>query len=133
MSLFYAGVAHRAAHRCEYCRAPEAIFNFPFEVEHVVPISRAGTNDEENLALACRACNLHKADSITAVDRLTQTATPLFHPRRDRWDDHFAVDLETSVIYGRTAVGRVTIICLQMNAPLQLAARQIWHRLGLFP
>ena len=39
MNPRYAPVAERAGHRCEYCRAPEAIFNFPFEVEHIVPTS----------------------------------------------------------------------------------------------
>src|SRR2546430_4982751 len=60
MNPRYPAVSHRAVHRCEYCHAPEAIFNLPFEVEHVIPISRDGTDGEINLALACRSCNLHK-------------------------------------------------------------------------
>lgn len=28
-----------------------------FELEHKVPLSRGGTNDPENLALACQSCN----------------------------------------------------------------------------
>ena len=36
MNRRYGLVAQRAAHRCEYCRAPEAVFNFPFEVAVVV-------------------------------------------------------------------------------------------------
>lgn len=46
MNPHYPLVAERAAHRCEYCRAPEAIFNFPFEVEHVLPVSQQGTEDD---------------------------------------------------------------------------------------
>ena len=38
MNPLYAPVAARAAHRCEYCRAPEVIFNFRFEVEHIIPL-----------------------------------------------------------------------------------------------
>jgi hypothetical protein len=34
MNPLYARVAARAGDRCEYCHAPEAVFNFPFEVEH---------------------------------------------------------------------------------------------------
>lgn len=71
MNPHYAEVAQRAAHRCEFCRAPEAIFNLPFEVEHVIPLSREGLDDAANLALACRACNLHKADHLTGVDEAT--------------------------------------------------------------
>ncbi len=48
MNAHYAAVAERAAHRCEYCRAPEVIFNFPFEVEHVVPPGRGGMDQESN-------------------------------------------------------------------------------------
>jgi hypothetical protein len=36
MNPRHARVAARAAHRCEYCHAPEALFNFPFEVEHII-------------------------------------------------------------------------------------------------
>jgi HNH endonuclease len=51
MNSRYPSVSGRARHRCEYCRAPEAIFNFPFEVEHIIPLSHGGI-DEANLALA---------------------------------------------------------------------------------
>ncbi|MDD1414047.1 hypothetical protein MEN41_05055 [Dolichospermum sp. ST_con] len=39
MNPFYHLVADRAFHRCEYCHAPELVFNFPFEVEHIIPIA----------------------------------------------------------------------------------------------
>jgi hypothetical protein len=133
MSRHYALVAERAAHRCEYCRAPEAIFNFAFEVEHVTPTSRQGTDEETNLALACRACNLHKADHVTGEDEVTGKAIRLFHPRQDRWKDHFQIDKATGAIRGLTPVGRATVSRLQMNNPLQLKARRPWMRLGLFP
>ena len=61
-------VAQRALHHCEYCKAPEAIFNFPFEVEHITPPGNGGTNSDENLALACRSCNLYKSDFILFQD-----------------------------------------------------------------
>ena len=64
MNPRYALVAARAGHRCEYCQAPEAIFNFPFEVEHVVPPGKAGPDTEDNWALACRSCNLFKSDGL---------------------------------------------------------------------
>jgi len=35
MNPRYPAVSHRALHQCEYCHAPEGIFNLPFEVEHV--------------------------------------------------------------------------------------------------
>ncbi len=133
MNKRYAEIARRAGHRCEYCRAPEIIFNLPFEVEHIVPTSRERLDDESNLALACRECNLFKSDQQSGVDETTRERVPLFHPRQDRWDDHFRVETEGGRILGLTAVGRVTIACLRMNRDLQCAARMSWMQLKLFP
>jgi len=59
MNPFYTLVADRAAHQCEYCHAPELVLNFPFEVEHIIPVSLSGDDTESNLALACCcSCNL---------------------------------------------------------------------------
>jgi hypothetical protein len=44
MNPSYHEIARRALHRCEYCHAPELVFNLPFEVEHIVPLSRNGAN-----------------------------------------------------------------------------------------
>src|SRR5206468_901017 len=116
MNPRYPSVAERAAHRCEYCRAPEAIFNFPFEAEHIIPTSRQGSDEDMNLALACRACNLFKADYLTSEDEVTRSEVALFHPRKDSWETHFEVDKESGAIRGRTPTGRATIVRLQMNS-----------------
>lgn len=52
MNPRYGQVAFRAEHRCEYCHAPEAVFNFPFEVEHITPVAvtRLQMNHETQLA-----------------------------------------------------------------------------------
>jgi 5-methylcytosine-specific restriction endonuclease McrA len=54
-------VRRRAASRCEYCliHQDDDPF-FRFHIEHVLPIKHGGLDDVENLALACRHCNLHK-------------------------------------------------------------------------
>lgn len=133
MNPLYAEVAQRARHRCEYCHAPEAVFNFPFEVEHVVPVASRGGDSLTNLALACRSCNLHKAAWEMGTDPDSQQAVRLFHPRDDRWDEHFLVDLESGDIVGQTAIGRATVALLEINSMAQLLARVQWMRLGLFP
>lgn len=133
MNPRYPSVAQRAAHRCEYCRAPEAIFNLQFEVEHIIPLSQGGTDDKTNLALACRACNLYKSDCLTGIDEVTQDEIRLFHPRQDNWELHFQLNDETGAIRGLTNVGRASIMRLQMNRPAQLLARLRWMQLGLFP
>ncbi len=133
MSPHYAHVADRAAHRCEYCRAPEAIFNFPFEVEHILPPGRGGSNDESNLALSCRCCNVFKSDYLEAVDTRTGLTAPLFNPRENRWEDHFAGDPVSGKLIGLTQTGRATIERLRMNGDTQVAARRHWMQLRLFP
>lgn len=133
MNPHYPLVAPRAAHHCEYCRAPEAVFNLAFEVEHIIPRRHGGADESSNWALACRSCNLHKSDHTEASDPATRAAVKLFHPRTDRWAEHFRVEVDTAVIVGSTATGRATVARLQMNKPVQLSARQQWMRLRLFP
>jgi hypothetical protein len=133
MNPHYTQVALRAGHRCEYCHAPEAVFNLPLEVEHIIPIARGGEDSTENWALACRACNLYKGTHINAHDPVSEEVATLFHPRKDRWEDHFQVLTESGELVGRTSIGRVTVNRLGMNNDVQIAARRQWMRLGLFP
>ena len=133
MNLNYTLVADRANHQCEYCHAPELVFNFPFEVEHIIPLSKEGTNSEENLALACRSCNLRKGNRISGTDSESNTQVRFFHPRLDQWGNHFQADATSGIIIGTTAIGRTTVNSLEMNSQPQVMARQLWIRLSLFP
>lgn len=133
MNPNYEQVARRAGHRCEYCHAPEAIFNFPFEVEHIIPVSREGNDIEYNWALSCRSCNLHKASSIDGLDPKEKKIVRLFNPREDIWEKHFKVKKSEGEIEGITAIGRVTVMRLEMNSMSQKTARQQWLILGIFP
>jgi hypothetical protein len=142
MSAQYAAVAARAAHRCEYCRAPEVIFSLRFEVDHVLPLRSGGLDIPENLALSCRSCNLWKAALVRSQDPATGVLTPLFNPRTDNWFNHFMVRVRGAEadhrsadlsIYGITSVGRATVAALRMNSSAQLAARRWWMAIGLFP
>ncbi|MGI9303641.1 MAG: HNH endonuclease [Gammaproteobacteria bacterium] len=133
MNPRYEQVALRAGHRCEYCHAPEVIFNFPFDVEHIIPVSRDGVDAEFNWALSCRSCNLYKSSHTTGVDPERQIEILLFHPREDRWERHFRANTERGEIQGTTAIGRATVIGLEMNSQAQVKARKRWMDLGLFP
>jgi hypothetical protein len=121
----YPDVARRARHRCEYCRAPESIFNLEFEVEHVVPRSRGGPDELPNLALACRSCNLRKGMGQRARDPDGGDLAPLFDPRSDVWREHFQLSLETFRIEGLTATGRAMARRLAVNRPLAVRARRL--------
>jgi hypothetical protein len=130
---FYPAVSERAGYRCEYCYAPEQVFNFTFEVEHIHPRASGGDDSPENLALACESCNLHKAMVTAGWDETEAREVALFDSRRDQWEEHFLVSEETAEIIGRTGKGRVTVQRLKMNSAFQIRARRHWMRLDLFP
>jgi HNH endonuclease len=122
-------VHERAGSACEYCLAPEATALFAHEVDHVVAEKHGGTTTEDNLALACAACNLHKGSDIGSIDPVTGELVPLFHPRRDRWSDAF--ELVDAMIVARTAGARATVRLLQLNHPDRVAERTVLMAAGL--
>lgn len=132
MNPRYPAIADRAGHRCEYCRAPEAIFNLAFEVEHIIPSSLGGSDTVDNLALACRACNLSKADFRSGIDETNGSEIPLFHPRNEQWSDHFQTNSGTAELVGLSPTGRVTLKRLKMNDSTGVTARRFWIQIRLF-
>jgi len=117
-----ARVRERAGNRCEYCGlhqddSPLALLH----IEHIIPKKHGGSDALSNLALACIDCNLHKGCNLTGIDPETHAVVPLYHPRRQRWRDHFQWD--GIQLRGKTATGRTTIRVLETNADDQLALR----------
>ena len=51
-------VRERANACCEYCRLPANIGTVPFHVDHFIPLKHDGSDDNENLCLACFNCNI---------------------------------------------------------------------------
>jgi len=121
-------VRQRAGNRCEYCRLHQDHLLFTLQVEHIVAKKHRGTDDEENLALACDRCNLHKGTDLTGIDPETNQIVILFHPRLQNWHEHFFLDdLE---ITGKTATGRATVQLLNMNAARRVNLRARLRRRG---
>ena len=115
-------VRERAGGRCEYCRLPDWIeLAGPFHVEHIVARQHRGTDLPSNLAWACSRCNRHKGTNLSGVDPDSDEVVRLFHPRRERWQEHF--EMVGAIIRGRSAVGRVTAWLLQMNAERRVELR----------
>lgn len=56
---------------------------------------------------------------------------PLFHPRQDEWDEHFAVVGIT--IEGLTPTGRATLLLLEMNDENRLEMRSALYESGEWP
>lgn len=133
MNPAYPLVSARANHRCEYCHAPELVFNFPFEVKHILPLRHGGIDSAENLALACRSCNLRKGIHTTGMAPDSTLEVRLFNPREDYWHEHFQVVPDSGTLLDITAIGYATLTRLQMNSVAQRSARRLWIQLGLFP
>ena len=108
-------VRDRAGGLCEYCHADERWQFVRFTIDHVVPQSAGGTDDLENLALACRNCNERRGNRCEAPDSLTMETVAVFNPRTELWSDHFAWMSDRVRIAGLTSIGRGTIALLDMN------------------
>jgi len=115
-------VRERAGHRCEYCQLAERHSPVSkLQIEHIVPRKHGGSDDLDNLALACIDCNLHKGSNLTGIDPNTGQVIELFNPRRQRWPEHFAWN--RSDIAGLSATGRTTIRVMDLNSEDRIRVR----------
>jgi hypothetical protein len=126
-------IAERAAGCCEYCRSQERYATPAFSVEHIVPRQRGGRTAIGNLALACQGCNNHKYARTEAPDPVGGVTVPLFHPRRQRWRDHFAWDSTYAIVIGLTPTGRATVEALQLHRAGLVNLRRVLYAAGEHP
>ncbi|HEY6348917.1 MAG TPA: HNH endonuclease signature motif containing protein [Candidatus Angelobacter sp.] len=120
----------RAAARCEYCQLPAAFHPAPFQIDHIVARQHGGESEFENLALACIHCNRFKGPNVAGVDPESKAIVRLFHPRQDKWAEHFI--WEGPKLKALTQVGRVTIAVLLMNNRESIALRKALQDEGVF-
>lgn len=118
---------------CAYCQTSEANSGLALTVDHIHPVSEGGLTTFENLCLACYSCNHAKSKRLMAIDPVSGETAQLYHPRRDRWLDHFAWDVSGIRIEGLTATGRATVLALHLNNPVILLARSRWVSAGWHP
>ncbi len=116
-----------AGNACEYCGLHQSHSPLAsLQIEHVIPRKHGGTDTDDNLALACIDCNLAKGTNIAGIDPASGEMTELFHPRRQKWDDHFR--RVGTYIMGTTPVGRTTVEVLRMNSDEQVQLRMTLQR-----
>jgi hypothetical protein len=129
-------VIARAHGRCEYCQTAQAIV-VEMEVDHVIPESADGATNLDTLCLTCVSCNGFKLAFQTGTDPETREEAPLFHPRNQRWDDHFAwsenrlywtSDCGRMAQTGATAVAGGHVIFIGGGGP---PAMNIWSEDGI--
>jgi len=126
-------VQQQAQGFCEYCHSFMDYTGHKFTVDHIIPESRGGTDDLDNLCLCCFWCNSYKHARTEVCDPRTGRLVPLFNPRANHWEDHFHWSATFTRVIGRTAIGRATIRALRLNRSSLVRSRQLWVRHGLHP
>ena len=126
-------ICQQARDRCGYCQSQQQYVLGKLEIEHIIPVAKGGTDNEENLWLACRLCNAYKGIQTQGLDPLTGREVALFNPRQQPWHEHFAWSKEGTAILGLTACGRATIIALQLNNDIAMTVRGHWKQAGWHP
>jgi len=123
-------VRQRAGDRCEYCRLPQSGTVLPHEADHIRSQKHAGPSTLENLCWACAWCNSFKGTDIAAYPPGSDQMAPLFNPRSESWDDHFAWD--GAVLRGKTPIGSATIELLRINQAERVEHRRLVMQRGLW-
>jgi hypothetical protein len=124
-------VRMRAKGRCEYCHLPQAPYRLTFPLDHILARQHGGKTRSNNLAVACPRCNRNKGLNIAGFDVRAREIVRLFHPRRDRWADHFR--WRGPQLIGLTPIGRTTIRVLAINHPEAIQVRRDLMAERLFP
>lgn len=123
----------QAKNQCGYCLVPQKLVSYNLEIEHLHPKAKGGSDEEKNLWLACRQCNLSKGIRTDGFDAVTFRRVKIFNPRMQSWSEHFALSEDKTEIIGKTPCGRATVSALQLNSDLQKTAREFWKLTGIFP
>ncbi len=126
-------VAERARHRYGYCLTSQEYSGAQLEIEHLIPVGRGGSHDEDNLWLSCSWCNSYKGVQIEGVDPETGEHASLFNPKQQVWSEYFRWSEDGLKIIGVTACGRATIAALHLNNEFILPARRRWVSAGWHP
>lgn len=97
-------VRQRAKSVCEYCHSLEEASAAQFAIDHILPQSRGGSDELDNLALACQRCNSYRYNFTEGIDPLTQQSITLFNPREQNWSDHF-------IVWSRSMAAKFQTLC----------------------
>ena len=118
---------------CECCRMQARYSGDSFTIDHIFPQVLGGLTVLTNLALCCHGCNQHKSVRTSAVDPVTGLPVLLFHPREQRWEEHFAWNDEFTLMIGLTLTGRATVEALQLNRGGLVNLRRVLCAIGEHP
>ncbi len=133
MTALKSQVIERAQGNCEYCRSQARFATQAFSIEHITPQSKGGQTALDNLALACQGCNNHKYNKTKAADPITTEIVPLYHPRQQKWEEHFSWNEDFTLIIGITKIGRAFVEALQLNREGLVNLRRVLYRVSEHP
>ena len=123
----------QAQNCCGYCLLPQKLNPTLLEIEHIIPTAKGGTDNEENLWLACRECNSHKSIKTRELDEKSKRRVKIFNPRTQNWKRHFKFSRNKTKITGKIACGRATVKALKLNNETLVSVRKLWVEYDLFP
>ena len=126
-------VTERALECCEYCLSQLRFSMQSFSIEHILPIDKGGNSELENLALSCQGCNNYKYNKTEGFDPGSRKNVPLYHPRKQKWNDHFVWNEDCTQIIGITPTGRATVNLLNLNREGVVNLRQILYKAKKHP
>ncbi len=126
-------IADSDKNRCSYCQTQVAVVGNTLELDHIIPIHAGGASQAQNLCLACSSCNQAKSSKISAIDPVSEKTEKIFNPRQQKWQDHFRWIAGETKIEGITAIGRATVMALNMNRSLIVKTRARWVKAGWHP
>jgi hypothetical protein len=109
---------------------PDDVLRLPHEPDHIIATQHGGQTTSENLPYTCFRCNRFKGPNLASIDPQSGVTTPLFHPRRDLWIEHFR--WQEAEIVPLTAVGRATSSLLRFNDSERVKLRAGLMRQGRY-
>lgn len=89
---------------CAYCGG------MPTQVDHILPLSRGGTDDRSNLAPACRLCNMEKLDFTPEEYRAYREEHGLGWPPKSPEQRLWEIWQEMVALYGLTQEDQARIL-----------------------
>jgi len=104
-----------AKNRCGYCLSPQHLVIARLEIEHIIPLSKDGSNEEANLWLACPICNRFKSDKVKGTDPESGEPVSLFNPRSMVGSEHFRWSRDGLRIIGLAPYSRATVEALHLS------------------
>jgi hypothetical protein len=76
---------------------------------------------------------LRKGAFVEALDPVSGETTLLYHPRRQRWYEHFAWNEDYTTVLGLMPTGRATVEKLQLNRAGVVNLQHVLRRIGAHP